>query len=77
MQNRTRYIVQVWDGDQRVGDESFVSPSIARGIVWDVVRTGRTCRLIEVGHDYCEVYPPDGPIRRGTFAETTLVTVPS
>lgn len=34
-----------------------------------------TVRIIARDRDYCEVFPPTGPIRRGTLARTTLVRI--
>jgi hypothetical protein len=69
------YRAQTWDGEVLVSEIAELSIDAAREIARSAPMTGHTGRLMaeSPGVDYCEVYARDGSIRRGTFAETTIV----
>ena len=52
-----------------------LSIEAAREIALTHAQMGYTGRIMSEDQDYCEVYTPDGQVRRGTLAETTLVRV--
>lgn len=66
------YVTQAWDGSLKLVEVDGVSLDAARHIAMAHWSLGFVCRIMANGSDYCEVY--DGEqIRRGTFAQTTLV----
>ena len=68
------YTVQTWRDQVRVGEDlTSLSLDAAREIARAHRALGDTVRLMAQGADYCEVYPPDGEVRCGTWAETTIV----
>ena len=71
-----RFTAQTWKDQERVHDDlAGLSIEAAREITLTHAQLGYTGRILSEDRDYCEVYTPDGQIRRGTFAETTLVRV--
>lgn len=68
------YTAQTWHGHALVSEITGLSIDAAREIASAAVITGHTGRLMQENADYCEVYSHNG-VRRGTFAQTTLVLV--
>lgn len=68
-----RYTAQTWDGQVCIVHLTGLSLESARGVALaHSLCCGYAGRLMaESPVDYCEVYLPDGTVRRGTFAETT------
>jgi hypothetical protein len=73
----TSYTVQLFyktgTGTRKRDDFDGISIDAAREIAKVHSAFGDTVRLMAEGEDYCEVWTPGGFVRRGTFAETTLV----
>lgn len=73
----TAYMVQLWykpgTGNRKHEDFDGLSIDAAHEIARAHVAFGDTVRIMAEGEDYCEVWSPDGTVRRGTFAQTTLV----
>jgi hypothetical protein len=73
------FIAQTWNGEELLSSIDDLSFDAARHVAIAATLTGHTGRMMSSrenhGVDYCEVYTPDGNVRRGTFAETTLVHV--
>ena len=69
------YRAQTWDDQTLVSDIEGLSVDAARHIARAATLTGHTGRMMCESADYCEVYTAAGAIRRGTFAETTLVRI--
>ena len=68
------YIAQEWDGERRVTHVNGLSLSAARAICSWSPGGGLIGRVMSEIRDYCEVYTSRG-CRKGTWAETTLVTI--
>lgn len=71
-----RYTVDTFKGENWIASMgSALSWDGAREIARAHAALGYTVRMIAFvpGLDYTEVYEPDGSVRRGPFAETTLV----
>jgi hypothetical protein len=68
-----RFTAQAWDGNLCVSSVENLSYDAARHVASSATLTGFTGRMIADEGDYCEVYCPDGSMRIGTLAETTLV----
>jgi hypothetical protein len=75
--HKASYRAQTWIGQLLIAEITDLSLDAAREIARTATLTGHTGRLMsqDAELDYCEVYPLKGDIRRGTFAETTLVRV--
>lgn len=71
------YLVQTWNDQERVHDDiNGLNLASAREIaVTHANLLGYTARIMANGVDYCEVYTPGKVARKGTFAETTIVTI--
>ena len=67
------FLAQAWKGEERVLHIEDLSIDAARHIACAHAALGQTGRVMAQASDYCEVYPPDGSYREGTFAQTTLV----
>ncbi len=67
------YRAQAFAGDKRVMNISGLSVDAARHLAQVHAALGETGRIIAESHDYTEVYCSDGSVRRGEFAQTTLV----
>lgn len=73
---RDLFTVQTWSGQARVhNDLQGLSIEAAREVALVHVPLGYTGRIMSEDRDYCEVYTPDGRVRKGTHAQTTEVTV--
>lgn len=72
----TSFTAQTWHGDTHiVPDFDGLSIDAAREIARTHAAMGYTGRIMAEDVDYCEVYEPDGSVRRGRFAQVTLVHV--
>lgn len=69
------YSVETWHGENRVGVVEPVSWDAGREIAKAGLCLGLTGRLVSLQRDYSEVFRPDGTIRCGSLAETTIVRV--
>lgn len=68
------YTVQTWRDARRIHDDlTGLSLAGAREVARAHMHAGYVARIMSEQHDYCEVYPPHGDIRRGTLARTTMV----
>ncbi len=75
------YIAQAWRGQERTFEARGLPLVEARRIAMQAGADGDIGRLMfenptTDAEDYCEVYCPDGSVRRGRFCEVTLVRVP-
>ena len=75
----TPWLCQIWNGQKLVTSIENLSIDAGREIARAHNVFGEDVRLwAENGaEDYIEVWPAQGPVRRGTFGETTLVRVPA
>lgn len=71
------YIAQTWDGQDQVHDDIHgVDLDSALEIATAHANLlGYTVRIMAYGIDYCEVYAPGKAARRGTFGQTTIVSL--
>ena len=71
----TPYLCQTWRGSTLLDEIKDLSIDAARHIAITHARLGSTVRLwADNGQtDYTEVFTPDGNMRIGRFAETTIV----
>lgn len=75
MQNAL-YCSQAWKDQERVVHVENLSLQAARELARAHTTLGLTGRIMaDSPLDYCEVYTPDGEVRCGTFAETTVVAI--
>jgi hypothetical protein len=66
------YTVQRWQGETLLCETDHDDTG-ARKQAGAIIAAGFTARILTKGEDRCEVWTPDGQIRRGTLAATTLV----
>lgn len=71
----TSYLCQTWRGQTLVDELDDLSIDAARHVAKANTAFGYTVRLWAGNGkiDYTEVHAPDGTVRMGRFAETTLV----